>query len=414
MRLAAFLVFCMLCVYISGIAGFVASAAANTEQKPAQLEAKEAALARLTAQERAIHKDLADAADEIAALEERIAAAEKKLQAGLREEQRLRKQLQTLDAQYVAAQQDLQGLLQGLWPVHVQHVAHVGRHLDSWHEADRQFTWLAGVYGAAEQGLERLEAIKVPLMQGVESHQLVLEDAREALTALNGQKNELVSKKIDFDSRLAAVRKEKRTTEQELQTILAAIQSVKITMERKLTTPKVAIQAPSVQQNATAAVKQEPPAKPDKAPEAPKAPQRLQVPAALADLGMDKLKGRLPWPVLGGKVVKTFTPNASPPVRGVAFSVPEQAGVHAVAAGKVVHVDTLRGFGRVVILLHGDDYYTLYAYLSQSLVTTGQELAMGDALGISGFYPDLKGPGLYFELRFHQKAINPKTWLAAR
>ena len=35
----------------------------------------------------------------------------------------------------------------------------------------------------------------------------------------------------------------------------------------------------------------------------------------------------------------------------------------------------------------------------------------GEKLGVSGFYPKANGNGLYFELRFHQKAINPLKWL---
>ena len=75
--------------------------------------------------------------------------------------------------------------------------------------------------------------------------------------------------------------------------------------------------------------------------------------------------------------------------------------------GKVVHNDTLRGFGHVVIVYHGFDYYSLYAYLSETYVRNGQEVEKDEPLGVVGYYPKADGPGLYFELRFHQKPINP-------
>jgi septal ring factor EnvC (AmiA/AmiB activator) len=85
--------------------------------------------------------------------------------------------------------------------------------------------------------------------------------------------------------------------------------------------------------------------------------------------------------------------------------------VRAVSWGKVVYDDQLRGFGRVIIVFHGKDYYSLYAFLSQSRVKVGQKIEKGEIIGQCGYYPRIKGTGLYFELRFRQKAINPLLWL---
>ncbi|AGW14458.1 murein hydrolase activator EnvC family protein [Megalodesulfovibrio gigas] len=385
---------------------------------PAEAQEKEQELARLTEEERALHKDLAKAADEIAALEKDMRAAETSLNKALDEEKRLRKQLDVLERKQEAVGRDLAALLGGLWPVHVQNLAHAGRNLDSWEEADRQFTWLARVYDVAAEGIVRLEELKAPMAEGLAAHQAVLEDARAQLKDVNAHKDELVSKKVAFDTRMAELRKDKRTAEEELRAILAAVKSVNYTLEQKLEP----VPAPSVkaeEKQAKGPPREAPTPAPTthaaKEPAAPAAKStRLDISADLARLSVEKLKGRMPWPVAGGEVAKSFTPQANPPVRGMAMKVADGASVHAVAAGKVVHDDTLRGFGRVVILMHGDDYFSLYAYLAESKVRMGQELAMGDVVGVSGFYPEIKGPGLYFELRFHQKAINPETWLAAR
>ncbi len=123
-----------------------------------------------------------------------------------------------------------------------------------------------------------------------------------------------------------------------------------------------------------------------------------------------KYKGKLPWPVVGKKVVE-WSPNAKTPIRGIGFACSENAKVKAMAWGKVVHNDILRGLGRVVILMHDKNYYTLYAYLGNSSLKVGQTVKGGDVLGNAGFYPEANSAGLYFELRFHQKAIDPRPWL---
>nr|WP_245168179.1 peptidoglycan DD-metalloendopeptidase family protein [Desulfobaculum xiamenense] len=127
-------------------------------------------------------------------------------------------------------------------------------------------------------------------------------------------------------------------------------------------------------------------------------------------------KGSLPQPVAG----KRFRPDgsggrlaAAPGRNGASYHTVNGAPVNAVFAGRVAHSDILRGFGRVVIVSHGNQYYTLYAFLSECSVSAGQDVAEGQTLGWTGPYPAAGGSGLYFELRFGQKAINPDEWLTA-
>jgi len=124
-------------------------------------------------------------------------------------------------------------------------------------------------------------------------------------------------------------------------------------------------------------------------------------------------KGQMPWPGQG-KVVEDFRPEADPPHRGVSLAMAEDAAVHAVSWGKVVHSDVLRGYGPVVIIYHGEDYYSLYAFLKNVTVRVGQEVEKDERIGSAGFYPKVDGPGLYFELRFHQNPVNPNSWLVAK
>lgn len=121
-------------------------------------------------------------------------------------------------------------------------------------------------------------------------------------------------------------------------------------------------------------------------------------------------KGSLPRPCEGRTKIR-FNLSAKPPVRGEGIKTAGNVDVKSIFWGKVVHNDTLRGFGRVVIIYHGYNYYSLYAYLAESFVKTGQEVEKDEIIGKTGYYPKLKETGLYFELRFHQKPVNPKNGL---
>lgn len=99
--------------------------------------------------------------------------------------------------------------------------------------------------------------------------------------------------------------------------------------------------------------------------------------------------------------------------RGLTLAAPQEAEVLAAAPGRVVFTGVLRGLGQVVILAHGDDCHTVYACLGQVDTAFGETVDRGQALGRTGLCPPAKGPGVYFELRFHKKALNPAEWFAA-
>ena len=121
-------------------------------------------------------------------------------------------------------------------------------------------------------------------------------------------------------------------------------------------------------------------------------------------------KGKLIWPVQG-RIKLKFNLHVHPPSRGIGIACTKYAPVRAVFWGKVVHNDILRGFGKVVIISHGKSYYSLYAFLAKTRIRLGQNVKQGEVIGRAGFYPKLKSYGLYFELRFGSKPINPLLWL---
>ncbi len=84
--------------------------------------------------------------------------------------------------------------------------------------------------------------------------------------------------------------------------------------------------------------------------------------------------------------------------------------VHAVSRGKVVFAGQLPGYGRTLILDHGDNYHSVYGYLAKSHVRVGTIVQEGTPVGQAGARSPLFGPGLYFEIRHFTDAIDPQPW----
>ena len=84
--------------------------------------------------------------------------------------------------------------------------------------------------------------------------------------------------------------------------------------------------------------------------------------------------------------------------------------VHVVGDGHVVYADALRGFGNAVIVDHGGNYLTVYTGLANITHGVGDRLKAGDSIGNTGAL-DSGESGLYFEIRYLGKPINPLTWV---
>jgi murein DD-endopeptidase MepM/ murein hydrolase activator NlpD len=90
----------------------------------------------------------------------------------------------------------------------------------------------------------------------------------------------------------------------------------------------------------------------------------------------------------------------------------ENRAIVAAFAGKVVKVRNQgrrKGYGRYVILDHGNGLTTLYAHLERWKVKVGDELQAGDTLGIGGNSGRSFGAHLHFEMRYNGIYINPET-----
>jgi septal ring factor EnvC (AmiA/AmiB activator) len=122
----------------------------------------------------------------------------------------------------------------------------------------------------------------------------------------------------------------------------------------------------------------------------------------------DSLKGKLIPPV-PGKVISFFKEKGQ---NGIEIKAPMGTEVRAVLSGKVLYADWFKGFGNVVIIDHGDHTFTVSGYCSELLKKAGETVSQGDAIALVGSAGSLKGPCLYFEIRYHGKPQDPMHWIS--
>ncbi|OZI72015.1 murein hydrolase activator EnvC family protein [Bordetella genomosp. 12] len=98
--------------------------------------------------------------------------------------------------------------------------------------------------------------------------------------------------------------------------------------------------------------------------------------------------------------------------RGIVLRAPEGTAVKSVAPGTVVYAEWLRGFGNLIIVDHGQQYLTVYAYNQSLLKRVGDRVATGDTIATVGATGGQVESGLYFEIRHSGAPVDPAQWLA--
>ncbi len=127
-------------------------------------------------------------------------------------------------------------------------------------------------------------------------------------------------------------------------------------------------------------------------------------------------KVRLIWPVRG-RITSGFGYRIHPLFKtrrfhaGIDIAAPAGTAVKAAASGEVLYAGWLRGYGKVVIILHRGGMATVYAHLKDIVVREGQRVSQGEIIGSVGSTGWSTGPHLYFEVRIDGRAVNPLKYL---
>ncbi len=138
-------------------------------------------------------------------------------------------------------------------------------------------------------------------------------------------------------------------------------------------------------------------------------------PAEAAVLPLGPFRGALEWPVSG--IVRSGfgrpSQAAASATRGIDIAAAERSAVQAVHDGTVAFADTFAGLGKLVIVDHGGQAFTLYGNLGEVTVARGMRVEHGQNVGTVGVAPT-GAAGLYFELRVDGRPVDPLQWLKKR
>ncbi|HUL93080.1 MAG TPA: peptidoglycan DD-metalloendopeptidase family protein [Burkholderiales bacterium] len=135
-----------------------------------------------------------------------------------------------------------------------------------------------------------------------------------------------------------------------------------------------------------------------------------------ADKSLAGLKRGLRLPIKG-ELANRFGAQRSgggPSWKGLFIRSPAGQEVRAVAPGRVVFADWLRGFGNLLIIDHGQSYLTIYGNNESVLKQVGDRVSTGDTVATVGASGGNMESGLYFEIRHEGKAFDPLRWVSLK
>ena len=134
--------------------------------------------------------------------------------------------------------------------------------------------------------------------------------------------------------------------------------------------------------------------------------------ASLNKKGFKRKKGKLNLPV-DGKIVNSFGSQKKGGVtwRGLFISAPVGIDVIAIADGRVVYANWIRGFGNVLIVDHGDNYMSLYGNNEILTKKVDETVRGGDIIAAVGNSDRNLESGLYFELSHEGEPFDPLKWI---
>jgi septal ring factor EnvC (AmiA/AmiB activator) len=331
----------------------------KTEENRANI--RKDTLNRLTQDERKAYASLASTEDNILRIEKNMVEQREKLVLLAKSGAEAQAEYEKIFAERNKAEIAMREVLRTVWELHSRKQSIGGRTMDEWPVVDREYRWSAEIFTSLDayhgQILEREE-----LLKEISGRRAGLARTITAnLAEFENEKSRILADRIKYEQHLAEIRKNKQSVQEELDVTVKLISNLNFNLQS----------------------------------------------VRLASADIDHSKGSLVWPAQG-----TIVQHFKPPVQGIGIATVNGAPVYAVHAGTVMYNDTMRGLGRVVVVQHGGAYFTVYAFLSDSAVKQGQAVSRGQNIGKTGYYPVLKSSGVYFELRHHQKTVDPEPWLA--
>jgi len=122
------------------------------------------------------------------------------------------------------------------------------------------------------------------------------------------------------------------------------------------------------------------------------------------------------WPV-HGRVAAGFGERKDPFTGeeafhpGIDIDAPYGTDIVAAGDGMVIQAEPDAGYGRSILIDHGDGITTRYAHLSKIFVVVGEQVKQDQIIGAIGMTGRTTGPHLHYEVRIHGIPVNPAPFL---
>ena len=330
--------------------------------------------------------------------------------------------------------------------------AELTENLESEKEKKAEFTAaldaLGEDYTATQEELNRLDGVKTEINESIVKSQKAIEEEEEELKKIASQVEEFermiaahsisVSESVSESESIAASAAESRAEEsrREEESRRAAEDAKRAAEESRRAAEnneKPATQAPEVQtqpstEPATEAPKREEPVTPSTETQAP-APSSQPTYSSGFCWPVANGYGKIgsPYGTRGGGFHKGIDINASD--SGTIMGKPIVAACDGIVFyvvntcphnyGKSDSCGCGGGYGRYVVIRHNDGKYcTLYAHLSNAIVSVGQSVSQGETIGYAGSTGDSRGAHLHFEVRYWpfqwttENTINPEQFVS--
>ncbi len=322
-------------------------------KKEQEIKTKKKEIEKLKKYEKNILNDLILLNNKINKIENEIKEYQKRLDELKKYESNINRNIQKLKKDLNKNRYYLNSIINILWKTYLhQHFLSTPNNYDY---LTLKLKWLTSLYKAYNKKLEEIYIQESTLKRKKEELKKTKQQIKRQIQLIENKKDELLKNKMLLFTKLKEIRAQTIQKKNELDEIIETVEEIKYKL--RILEKKKFCQA----------------------------------------------KGILPWPV-NQKYFKKHR-------KGIIIKTNKLAPVLACFWGKVVYTGKLRGFGDVVIVFHGNSYYTLYAFLSKTTVKTGDEVKQGDIIGLAGFCPYLKASGIYFEIRHGKDSLDPVKWL---
>ncbi|MEW5724230.1 MAG: peptidoglycan DD-metalloendopeptidase family protein [Thermodesulfobacteriota bacterium] len=339
-------------------------------------------------EEREILAALEELERQAAGLEDRLIELEDQITAAKGELDRRDQEVKELSGRIAAHKSRLSRRLRALYRLRDGGLLQALLLSDSLSDLTRRFRYLTLILKRDEEVLAEY---------GRETAQI-----EESRRLLRQEQDRLLSLKAELDGereKLEATRRKKMTLLMEVHQKKELYQALLRSREesRQRLIKEVIIRPEEEKKAGTAAALEEPPAGERKWPD------------------FQGLKGRLPRPV-AGRVLAGFGRNPGPfntvvTRHGLVFEASAGAPVQTVLEGRVIHTGWVQGYGNIVIIDHGNRYYTLTGGLAGVKPQAGAWVRQGEVLGLAPKGSQKEKKEIYFEIRHRGQALDPGQWL---